>query len=112
MAVTFIPMKTAGIVPSGQSLRVSYVPATGEDCTLLEFSGHAGLSSDSLVCVCFDEGGDDVVLWSTTGDSTENGLSEGPVTGDGVKKFELILDNSTGDALTMTGKIKFKSELP
>jgi hypothetical protein len=109
MAIKFITLKKSGTVPTADDLRDEYIPAVGEICELTLFIGHAAFSTDAAVCVCWDEGGaSEQVIWSTKGDSSEDRLDEVIPAGDGVKKIELILDNSTASPLVLTGKAQIK----
>jgi len=110
MGAKFIELKIAGSVPGGQSLKATYIPLVGETCYLTEFRGHGPGIQDAVVCACFDDGGDDVILYSTNSDAVELDLNEGPVSGDGAKKMEMILDNSSQDTVIMTGKAIIKVE--
>jgi len=106
MATKIITLKVSGSVPAEDTLRAEYVPATGETCYLIEFDGHAAFSPNAAVCVCMDDAGTPEVRWSTKGDDDIKGIFEQVTTAsNGVKKLELILDNSnTTGALVMTGK--------
>jgi hypothetical protein len=109
MAVSFVELKVSASVPANSSVRAEYVPPANEKVSLVGFVGHAAFSPNAAVCVCFDEGGaSEQVIWSTKGDSNEDHLNESIPTGDNAKKIELIADNSTNEAILLTGKATLK----
>ena len=101
-----IILSKSGKVPASSDIRAEYIPAVGEKLMLVDFLGHAAFSESSVVCLCWDEGGAaEEVIWNTKGDAKDERLFLDLPVGDGVKKIELILDNSTAGDIVLSGRV-------
>lgn len=79
-----------------------YTPASGSTLTIRELGGDAGQTSDTVVEVWWDKGGDNDLLFATHGDTIQQNLSV-KVEGDGTKVLKIRLKNDTGTDICLGG---------
>ena len=84
----------------GQEIAETVIPGNGKKIYIEEFYGSAAFTSNSVVRIVWDYGGNDEILWSIKG--------EGQMpfkinrTGDGSKKFALVCENGELGKLFMS----------
>ena len=91
----------------------TYVVPNGKKVTVINMHGEAAFSANSAVKVVWDSSGTPVILWATKGSgSIPKGVSEDfPVmTGDGIKKIALCLDNGEAGTIFMSGHVILEVE--
>ena len=76
----------------------SYTPAIGEILRVAVCYGESGNSPDTVAVVVWDEAGDNVVLYSTHQSGIDDRVGF-VVTGDGIKKLDVKLINSSDTAV-------------
>lgn len=80
----------------------TYTPANGSVVNILKFVGSAAFSPNASVKLVWDwDGAGETVLWSHKGEGVAPKRFQ--VTGDGVKKLAVCLDNGETGALFMSG---------
>lgn len=84
------------------------IPANGVSWEIQSFTGNGAYDASVTVKLVWDfGGGGETVLVSTHGDLVDR-LRNDQVTGDGVKKLAIVLDNQSNTAQTIGGQYEAK----
>lgn len=80
----------------------TYIPANGANVTILKMVGETASNLNTTVKLIWDLGGTETLIWAIKG-SNEIIFDNERLTGDGVKKLAICLDNGESDKETMSG---------
>lgn len=106
---TPIEIKISAEVPLGNEYAEYHVPANGKKFTIVKFFGEAAFSKNSVVKLLWDyNAAGEQILWSIKGSSSMPLNIE--LTGDGVKKLAIALDNGELGSVFMSGYVLILQE--
>jgi hypothetical protein len=100
-------LKISESVSASTDVADTYVVPDGQKILIYNFMAEASFSQNSVVCLVWDYGGTDEILWSTKG-SLDYLPSPVEKTGDGSKKLAVELKNAEAGALVLSGYCEFK----
>jgi len=99
--MSFVSLKISKEVSATTEDCVSHTVADGKKLFIDKFVGEAAFTTNAVCKLVWDYGGaGEQVIWTTKGSSKMPFTHE--VTGDGVKKLAVCLDNGTAGALVMS----------
>lgn len=91
----------------------TYVVPNGKTVKVIKFHGESDFSESSAVKLVWDVAGTPVILWSMKGSAEmprQVPDAMATMTGDGVKKIALCLDNGEANAIFMSGHVILEVE--
>jgi len=101
-------VKVSGVVVAGAELKDEFIPKSGKIFWVQRFFGQAPFNGLAYIYAVWDEGGsEETMIWSTHG-SDDSAIAL-KVTGDGVKKLEIIgKNNHATKSFHLSGLLSFK----
>lgn len=107
MGGVMIQLRVSALVESGTEEFDYYVPANGEVVQILQFVGEGAYSTNSVTRLVWDlDGPNEECLWTIKGSGVMPESIE--VTGDGVKKLAVTIENAEQGSLYMSAYAKAK----
>jgi len=105
MSVEYKNLKLIQEVSAGITIANTYVVPSGVVCNVYKFRGNAVYSKNSIVKAVWDYNGNEELIAVTKGDVELDLAFE--VTGDGVKKLAVVLENGEAGPIIMECEIMF-----
>lgn len=107
-----VTLTKAANVAASSTVTADWTPGAGESVKILSFAPSGSIDQKGVALLYWDYGGaGEALLWSSYGDTPVHGDAFwGPFSGDGVKKFAIVLKNDSLFSVFLSGTAHFNVE--